>query len=96
MGVSEHARGKLTGFTHRCRDCTDEWIVTVQISSLSAAGKSIPIATMEDSEDQDEANARRLIACWNACIGIPIKRLEAIVANGHTLDERVVVFGEVK
>lgn len=26
----------------------------------------------------DEANARRLVACWNACNGIPVEVLEAV------------------
>ncbi len=31
---------------------------------------------------ENEANARRLAACWNACQGIPIEVLEANAAGG--------------
>lgn len=27
-------------------------------------------------DDEDLANARRLVACWNACEGIPVEQLE--------------------
>jgi hypothetical protein len=32
--------------------------------------------------ERNEANARRLVACWNACDGVPIEVLEAGQAGG--------------
>lgn len=34
------------------------------------------IASDEGSPSAHEENARRLVACWNACDGIPIEQLE--------------------
>lgn len=42
--------------------------------------------------DNDEANARRLVACWNACQGVPTEVLEGgLVADqlwGHLTAQR--------
>lgn len=31
----------------------------------------------EDAHGENEANARRIVACWNICLGIPTEQLEA-------------------
>lgn len=57
--------------------------------SLSDASHGIPtVGAVEDKGSvsvfnypgQTEEIARRLVACWNACVGIPIEELEARVA----------------
>ncbi len=47
--------------------------------SIYAAEGRTPVADTcltASVPDNDEANARRLVACWNACAGIPTKALE--------------------
>jgi hypothetical protein len=36
---------------------------------------------------EDEANARRLVACWNACDGMRIEDIEALEEIGHGIKE---------
>lgn len=38
-------------------------------------------AAGEDAHGENEANARRIAACWNACVGIPTEELEAGLPN---------------
>ena len=40
----------------------------------------------------DEANARRLVACWNACDGLTTEHLENIDMLGGTLAGRFAAF----
>ena len=40
----------------------------------------------------DEANARRLVACWNACEGLTTEHLENIDMLGETLAGRFAAF----
>lgn len=39
-------------------------------------------ATVTLTPEEGEANARRLVACWNACIGIPTEYVEAATGVG--------------
>lgn len=41
-----------------------------------------PWGTHADAPDPQRANARRLVACWNACLDVPIEVLEAQSAGG--------------
>lgn len=41
------------------------------------AGQAIARTVNPQTEGEDEANARRLAACWNACEGISTENLEA-------------------
>ena len=43
-------------------------------------------------QDVTEANARRLVACWNACEGIDTEHLENIDMLGETLAGRFAAF----
>lgn len=44
---------------------------------VTSEGDLLPLCDMEAGPDDDyEANARRLVACWNACEGITTERLE--------------------
>lgn len=56
----------------------------VKHSIYSDAGYSIALALLTRSslgEEHDEANARRLVACWNASEGIDTEDLEAGSVN---------------
>jgi hypothetical protein len=48
-----------------------------------------PIAVMADGDDDAEANARRIVACVNACAGQPTELLEAagIGLLGKSIDK---------
>ncbi len=40
---------------------------------------ALPAAPFEDGDycpELTEANARRLVACWNICVGVPLEELE--------------------
>ena len=39
--------------------------------------------------DNDEANARRLVACWNACEGISTHALEVVVGMGASVGDKI-------
>ncbi len=39
--------------------------------------------------DELEANARRLVACWNACVDEDIEYLEGVVSMGTTLRKEI-------
>lgn len=39
----------------------------------------------ETQTAQDEANARRLVACWNACMNLTTEELERIAQTGAQL-----------
>lgn len=43
------------------------------------------IATSYGASDDDEVNARRLVACWNACSGLDTEGLENMVAIGESI-----------
>lgn len=36
----------------------------------------------EKSQEENEANARRLVACWNACDGMSTELLEVVSEHG--------------
>ena len=36
--------------------------------------------------EEDEANARRIAACWNACASAGTEKLEAMVAGGYSIE----------
>lgn len=44
--------------------------------------------TQFDFEQIKEANARRIVACWNACAGLDTELLENSVAFGVTVNNR--------
>lgn len=48
------------------------------------------VALVMESEDVDEADARRIVACVNACAGVPTKVLEA-VGRHHGFDPAEVI-----
>jgi hypothetical protein len=58
-----HTEGKLT--VHNAMRIKDENGVSVATLAISP-----------NSDEISEANARRLVACWNACAGIPTDALE--------------------
>lgn len=52
-----------------------KWVIALQIN-----GDLMP--------DQQKANARRIVACVNACAGLDTELLEQIVILGETLKSR--------
>ncbi len=44
------------------------------------------------SQEECEANARRIAACVNACAEIETERLEEIVSRGDVLDGRALIW----
>lgn len=42
------------------------------------------------SKEEAEANARRLVACWNACEGIATDELEDVARTGWVLGPRAI------
>jgi hypothetical protein len=72
--MSEHTEGKLE-------------IIGEQGTALWAG--ALLIATMYEPRTRHalaRANARRLVACWNACEGIPTEDLESKVVVGFMAD----------
>ena len=67
-----HTKGKLhyqadsDAYTHIIRDSEGRYITSGP----------------QGSDGTDEANARRLVACWNALDGVPTEWLETYVASG--------------
>ena len=69
----------------------------VKHSIYSDAGYSIALTLLTRSslgEEHDEANARRLVACWNACDGLSTEHIEAIGTRGDTLAGMLLAFRE--
>jgi hypothetical protein len=64
MAMSEHTEGKL--MLDRTSLCDKRGILVAWTETSSR------------SDEENEANARRLVACWNACGNIPTKWLESV------------------
>lgn len=54
-------------------------------SGIWPLGRVIADVGYADTEEENTANARRLVACWNAADGIPTEELEA-AADGRLLN----------
>ncbi len=61
--MAEHTKGRLHVRSDK------------RMIELIAEG-SIRIARTESNSPEDQANARRLVTCWNACEGISTELLE--------------------
>lgn len=66
---------------------------------IAVSGDPYPLAV---ADVYSEANARRLVACWNACEGIPTEMLEAVckvplaaVMLAEQRDEMLTLLSEV-
>jgi hypothetical protein len=70
-----HAKGKIAA---------KQWAVPehdVFGWNLVQGGFLLPLSNIEEGPcDDSEANARRLVACWNACEGISTESLETEVS----------------
>ena len=74
--MSTHTQGRLR-VTH------NSWEVsTLHCDGIAVArvhiDSDVDERTQQHLESVKEANARRLVACWNACDGIPTDMLEAM------------------
>lgn len=79
---TQHAQGRLTACTpsdtlHAIRNARDCIVADVGYSGTTTV---------------DTANARRLVACWNACEGLSTEKLENIDMLGGTLAGRFEAF----
>jgi hypothetical protein len=77
-----HTQGKLVLAEHTDDRCAIRSETPVAPGML---GKIVADVGYSGSDDKDAANARRLVACWNAAIGIPTEELEA-AADGRLLN----------
>jgi len=77
-----HTQGKLVVAEH-----TDDLCAIRSETPIAPGmpGKIVADVGYSGSDDKDAANARRLVACWNASIGIPTAELEA-AADGRLLN----------
>lgn len=69
MSEAKHTRGRLQATPWGNSDCSG-WDLTINAHLLPLSDAS------SATEDEAEANARRLVACWNACDGIATDALE--------------------
>ena len=67
---------------------SEKWYLNGQPSIVGRNGAGFAVALMapwgpavNDSVDKREANARRIVACVNACAGIPTEAIEAGVVD---------------
>ena len=67
---------------------SEKWYLNGQPSIVGQNGAGFAVALMapwgpavNDSVDKREANARRIVACVNACAGIPTEAIEAGVVG---------------
>lgn len=60
------------------------------------AGHAIARTVNPQSAYEDEANARRLVACWNACDGMRLEDIEALSAIGNGVASLIVYGDDIK
>lgn len=51
-----------------------EWLISMDAGDR---GRGIPICETRPASGDEQANARRIVACVNACAGIPTEQLES-------------------
>lgn len=75
-----HSKGTMT------TDCAEHDApyqnVTLRVGSRKVATVWIDDAPVPEFNAEQDANARRLVACWNACEGVPTDALEQIEGFG--------------
>lgn len=97
--MSTHTPGRLT-VTH------NSW----ETSTIYCEGKEVARVHMDSEAHEDDEqhceNARRLVACWNACDGLPTESLEKLgtldranvemnVFRAHLLAQRDALLAEL-
>lgn len=60
---------------------------------ICAADDAVAVTTLLGNET-DQTNARRIVACVNACRGFSTEYLEAVVAEGESLQKRKIDAGK--
>lgn len=84
-----HTQGKLH-FTEEPASEINDWVTS---HVVRAPVNNFPLAVLSNySGTEREANARRLVACWNACDGVLTEDVEAITG----MDSFIVKFNEYK
>ena len=61
---------------------------------ICAADDAVAVTTLLGPEI-DQANARRIVACVNACRGFSTQYLESVVAEGESLQRRKIDAGKI-
>lgn len=81
MSEAKHTPGRLEAAPWGNSDCSG-WDLTID-------GHLLTLSDIESAtEDEAEANALRIAACWNACEGLDTELLENILMLGDTLKSR--------
>lgn len=76
---------------HRTNDGTVGSIDSVELDGAFAQTFQVRPVDRENPafiNDERNANARRLVACWNACEGLTTENLESVLTVGDTLASR--------
>ena len=76
---------------HRTDDGTVGSIDSVELDGAFAQTFQVRQVDRENPafiNDERNANARRLVACWNACEGLTTENLESVLTVGDTLASR--------
>ena len=61
-----------------------------QLVGITPDGTDLMTVALCTVNEADEANARRLAACWNACAGIPTEQLELAASWGDIIKAAVI------
>lgn len=69
----KHTQGRLAIY-HQTKPSSQR--IEIHDVASNAVAKVFVDTSCSDRHDQSHANARRLVACWNACEGISTERLE--------------------
>ena len=82
--MSEHTKGRLKLLAPRWTGDNEAALII-----CNEAGSSLGIMSPGDpfiGIDESQANARRLVACWNACDGVSTESLESVIPGASILD----------
>lgn len=87
---TEHTPGRLESKTH-----TYGIADTGDYDSIFEIWGGEKVIAWFGGEDTDEANARRLVACWNACEGIETYALE-LMTGDLSIKQQITATGSAK
>lgn len=88
---AQHSPGRLIGADENGRFNSDhEWSAAHESATFSSAAPlwldgevaALVVDAGDDFMDRTNERARRLVACWNACEGVPTEVLEAQQSGG--------------
>lgn len=76
--MNKHTEGRMT--TDEADHCMPHENILLMVGTRAVACVWIDDAPVPDYNREQQANARRLVTCWNACEGVPTEMLEAYPA----------------